>query len=1577
MAKKIEELQAKIKELESKLESKNNDPNFSNIDLRNTTQFTVNTSGNIIQYNHQFIEKVSPINSTLEDTEIISNFQKLNHKLLSSLQSIEKDMIDFRTEKDLESKKPLSTKVQKLKQTIDNDDIFHFSEYLTSVAKQINQNQIDILIENSPLAIYKTDANGKCIYVNAKWRAMSGYSQEEAAGDGWINAIYQEDRETIYQFWNQHSQGLVPWNNEYRFQNKKGEVFWVYGTTVAERDQDGNITGYIGNNLDITDQKTTKLKLEESEEKYRQLHKSSGFGVGYFTKDGIIISYNDIAAKNMGGKPEDFAGKSFYQLFPEKDADEYMRRINHSIEHNDLKEYIDKIQVTETTEWYKSVFTNIYNSKNELIGVQIISDNITENKLLENKLKTISNSVENSLNAFDIVDSNGNLIYVNQAYVDIWGYNSAQEIIGMSAAEHCLDPNIPKKIITEVNINGQIEIEFVAKRKDGTTFDVVMNITTDKDHEGNNIYTGTSLDISKSNKNQLELIENEEKFRNFVDYTADGIAIIDNLGKIIFVNKAFCGIFGIQAKETVGLPAWDLMSQMSIGHKESGAHKKEIEKNVLALLLQKENIELEKNYTTVKQAHTNDNKDIVETIFSFDTSTGKRLGIIVRDITEIKKAEEEIISTYKLLQDTEKIGLSGSWTFDPINNTNYWSKGAYDLRGATYETINETDIFKKYLHPNDFEEYYTEFNKNLDSNKTSFYQKFRIVTSQNETKVIEANYEVKRDKKGNPTLIIGIDKDITELNKAEKLLQFQKRISQQYLEVAGVMFLALDTNQNVVLINKKGCELLGYNEEEIIGKNWFDHFLPQENIDIIRNVYSEALKDEKDLIEYFENSIITKKGELKTIAWYNSALRDEAGKIIRIVSSGTDITQQVITQKALKESEETLRLALSSSKQGIFDLNVQSGDAFVTDNYAAMMGYDPNTFVETNQKWLDRLHPNDYENTIKKYSEYIAGNTPEYRVEFRMKTRQGKWKWILSLGSIVEYTKDKKPLRMLGTHTDIDEIKNTQRALKLSEEKYRALYDNAPLGYQSLDTNGDLLDVNPTWTNILGFDKKEVIGKNFGDFLHPSQVPLFKERFPIFKAAGNVRDLQFKMVKKDGTNIDVSYEGCAGYTPDGKFKQTYCTFKEITEEVKAKKALLKAKDAAERSEHYSKTIAKLSKEIINSELSLDMIAKLTYDNSLSLTGSEFGFVTSIDSETGDNIGHTLSEMMKDMCNVENSSIIFPKGPGGYPALWGHALNTHKGFFTNQPNKHSKSQGLPKGHIALENFLSVPVLIKTKLVGQIALANKKGGFTEEDLKIVEEIGNLYGLAIYRKHTEKELISAKDKAEESDKLKSAFLANMSHEIRTPMNGIMGFAELLKEPDITLDERDRFLGIIQKSGHRMLSIINDLIDISKIEAQQMEVFYENTEINTQIEYLHTFFKPEAEKKNIELIYNTTLSGKEAVIFSDREKIYAILTNLIKNAIKYTKKGKIEFGYVKIENHLEFYVKDTGIGIQHSKLDSIFDRFVQADLSNATEYEGAGLGLAITKAYIELLGGNIWLESEIDKGSTFTFTLPTKPID
>ena len=368
------------------------------------------------------------------------------------------------------------------------------------------------------------------------------------------------------------------------------------------------------------------------------------------------------------------------------------------------------------------------------------------------------------------------------------------------------------------------------------------------------------------------------------------------------------------------------------------------------------------------------------------------------------------------------------------------------------------------------------------------------------------------------------------------------------------------------------------------------------------------------------------------------------------------------------------------------------------------------------------------------------------------------------------------------------------------------------------------------------------------------------------------------------------------------------------------------------------------------------------------------------------------------------------------------INSHFGFFVSEDTK-----------LIFSHFLKILYTYKKKEKCEVVIVNDQGeqkyvnisGTLDEagelclinvedvnEYKIAQKLINEQNKELIQQNREKEkksaelitinrdlafqihekelfeakLIVAKEKAEENERLKTTFLANMSHEIRTPMNGILGFTELLKNPNLPLESQQKYLSMIEQGGDRLLEIINDIIDISKIQSGIAHVKLSSCNVNSQIEYVFSFFKPEVERKGIQFFHQIGLKEKEAIVLTDREKVYAVLTNLVKNAIKYTKKGSIEIGYHLNSEHfvgskispseLTFYVKDTGVGIAQDKLKTIFDRFVQIENKHMKSIQGVGLGLAIAKSYAQMLDGKLWVESKLGVGSTFYFSIPYKNV-
>ncbi len=517
---------------------------------------------------------------------------------------------------------------------------------------------------------------------------------------------------------------------------------------------------------------------------------------------------------------------------------------------------------------------------------------------------------------------------------------------------------------------------------------------------------------------------------------------------------------------------------------------------------------------------------------------------------------------------------------------------------------------------------------------------------------------------------------------------------------------------------------------------------------------------------------------------------------------------------------------------------------------------------------------------------------------------------------IAEQTRDLQETN-IATLNLLEDLRNEnaarkagEEALRISEEKYRSIFENVQDVFYQTNLSGIVLEISPSIKHFSEFNREDILGQPvYSLYAEP------KDRDILLKSirkSGELRDYELKLRTKTGDIRYVSINARLITDPEGNPHHIDGAIRDITERIMAEKQ-----------------IKLLSQAISQSPVTIVITDK---NGNIEYANPKFTEIT----------GYSLDEIRgrnPRLLQSGNQTREF------YREMWDTILSGKDwhGEFQNR-----KKNG--------DSYWESAVIS--------SLVNSEGEISHF-IGIKEDVTEKRKLMI-------DLVEAKDRAEESDRLKSAFLANMSHEIRTPMNGILGFAGLLKEPELTGAEQQKYIRIIEKSGARMLNIINDIVTIAKIESGQMEMYISETNVNEQIEYIYTFFKPEAEQKGLELSCSKPLSKELAVISTDREKLYAILTGLVKNAIKFCDRGQVSFGYTLKDRDLEFFVKDTGIGIPPDRLQAIFKSFVQADISDKRAFQGAGLGLSISKAFVEMLGGSIRVESSEGKGSVFFFTLP-----
>ncbi|TAK58279.1 MAG: PAS domain S-box protein, partial [Bacteroidetes bacterium] len=656
---------------------------------------------------------------------------------------------------------------------------------------------------------------------------------------------------------------------------------------------------------------------------------------------------------------------------------------------------------------------------------------------------------------------------------------------------------------------------------------------------------------SKERQQRTEeaLRTSEKKFKELFDNAPIGYHELDVHGNIVNINQTELEMLGYTREETVGKPVWEF-----IYDKES-AHAR-----VLAKLAGKLSSD-----TNTERAFVRSDGIIVsvlsdERILINEQGAITGLRTVIQDITTQKQTQlalrdseeryrglfEHMTEGYAYCKMLFEDGKAIDWIYVSVNDAFEKLTGLKNVMG---KRVAEVIPGIHELDP----ELFNIYERVALNGKP---EKFEIFVEVLKMWFSISVYSPERE------FFVAVFDVITERKAAEEAMRTSE---ERYRLISNV---ASDYMFSTHLINENELKLewvagafetlTGYTLAEYIAHGGWRACLHPDDIEVDNRDMKQLRENKKAVTEV---RTIKKDGSILWVQVSAHPVWDETrNRLTGIYGAVKDITERKAAEEAMRESEERLRLALDAAEQGLYDLNVQTGEAKVNPQYASMLGYDPETFVETNQKWIERLHPDDREPVAAAYSAYINGELPEYKVEFRQRTNNGEWKWILSLGKIVQYDRDGKPLRMLGTHTDITERKIAEQLLKESERRYRDIFTFAPLGVYQATRDGKFIAVNARLVEILGYDSMDELKKvNLGQDVYYD--PDEREQLIVkYEPVGYVPGIPVCWKKKNMTPVWISLTAHAVKDKLGKTLYFEGFIQDITERRLAEQSLRESEE---------------------------------------------------------------------------------------------------------------------------------------------------------------------------------------------------------------------------------------------------------------------------------------------------------------------------------------------------------------------------------------------------------------------------------
>ena len=1099
-------------------------------------------------------------------------------------------------------------------------------------------------------------------------------------------------------------------------------------------------------------------------------------------------------------------------------------------------------------------------------------------------------------------------------------------------------------------------------------------------------------ELKEKKQAEKAFLESQNLYHTFIEQLPVAVFRKDREGRYILVNSQYCRLKGLKKEEIIGKKPSEIAASYQLIQGEEGPVTKYayFGEDIHEQIMQTNKIlETEEEYPAI-----NGLKQYMQVlrmpVVDFNGTIIGTQGIIF-DISERKRAEDALREREQLFQGLFNASPDAIVLIDPHHPTVSWpiidcNEATCLMNGYTREELIGRSIDILNIDeglPQERIVYLDKLREDgiIHIEATHLHKDGHVFPIEVSTSLVTI---------GGHEMVLGIDRDISERKNAEeRLKESEERFRMVFENVFhGIVIYEEFTDlskRKLIDCNEQYAAMAGLTIEELLKyENTNDIQLTHEEssnaarieslstMKAFRGSYSWIRPDGKDnIIEYIGVPVIW-RGRTYTIGIdrdITESKKAEAELIAAKEKAEENGQKLKIRNEELLSKNRFIQTILDNLPIGLSLNNIQEGDVtFMNKKFQEIYGWSSDEITSVTS-FFEKVYPDvTYRNEmIDRIMDDIKSGDPEkmHWEDIVVTQKDGALRIINAVNiPLIEQN------TMVSTVVDITDRKLAEIALKESEERYRSFISQVSEGVyrfecdQPMDLSLPLeeqidfiydhffiAECNQAILKIYGLsDQNEMIGKTQLHFHGGRNNPVNRDilrkyiRNGFSVENGITEEFDLTGHKKYISNNSI------GIIEDNHLVRIWGTETDVTEKVRAdqiQQVLYAISNAALSSIDLPELIQLISQEI----------GKL-------LDSTNF-YIAFYDEKT-DMLSTIYERDEKDAIETwpaENS-------------ITGYVIKKQKSLLIKdiELKDFYDAAGIEQFGTPSKVWLGVPLLMNKKAIGAVVVQSydNQDAYTERDKQILEFISHQISISIERKKAEQELNEALIKAKESDRLKSAFLANMSHEIRTPLNSIIGFSDLLLNPEFELDQHKEFAEMINSSGNNLLAIINDIMDISKIEAGLVQLRKSVFSVQQLLSDIRNEYSFKASDRDLELRLDPLNPGEEIFIVSDENKLRQILVNFVGNAIKFTQKGFIEIGIRTKVDSIQIHVRDTGIGVPEEFHKKIFERFRQVESAETRTYGGNGLGLAISKSLAELLGGEISIESEKGKGSTFYLTIP-----